>query len=336
MLKLGIIGTNFITDRMLKAAQETGQYQLTSVYSRHLSRARDFGQQYGATEFYDSLEDFFDQGDFSVVYIASPNSLHYPQDRLAIENDKDIIVEKPAFVNPHEYHEIVKLLKDHPRARLVEGARQIHTPLFVAAAKQLKKMKQVQGASFTMMQYSSRYDQVLNNADPLPNIFTKEFAGGALQDLGVYCVYDAVTLFGMPDSSVYYPTLIKTGVDGKGTAILQYHDFTVVLNFSKTTNTYIGSEIHGQRDTLWLDNAADFHQATYFDEEKKAHELSADVHRNPLYDELIDFAKLFNNPNDAVEETKYQRWLKLSQEVNQVMYDLRQSADLVFPADENY
>lgn len=336
MLKLGIIGTNFITDRMLKGAKETGQYQLMSVYSRHLSRAKDFGGKYGATEFYDSLEDFFDQGDFSVVYIASPNSLHYPQARLAIENDKDVIVEKPAFVNPHEYHEIAKLLKAHPKARLVEGARHIHMPLFKAMAKQVAKMKQVQGATFTMMQYSSRYDKVLANADPMPNIFTLEFAGGALQDLGVYCVYDAVTLFGMPDSCAYYPTLTKTGVDGKGVAVLQYHDFTVVLNFSKTTNTYIGSEIHGLRDTMWLDNATDFHQATYFDEEKKAHELTTEVHQNPLYGELVDFAQLFNHKDDPAQTKQYQHWLKLSQDVNQLMYDLRQSADLVFPSDENY
>ncbi|WP_367342087.1 Gfo/Idh/MocA family protein [Limosilactobacillus sp.] len=336
MLKLGIIGTNFITDRMLKAAEASGEYQLTSVYSRHLSRAKDFGEKYGATEFYDSLEDFFDQGDFSVVYIASPNSLHYPQARLAIENDKDVIVEKPAFVNPHEYHEIDKLLANHPQARLVEGARHIHTPLFKAMAKQVAQMKQVQGATFTMMQYSSRYDKVLENADPMPNIFTLEYAGGALQDLGVYCVYDAVTLFGMPDSSVYYPTLVETGVDGKGVAVLQYHDFTVVLNFSKTTNTYIGSEIHGLRDTMWLDNATDFHQATYFDEEKKAHELKAEVHQNPLYDEMVDFAQLFNHKDDPAEIKQYDRWHKISRNVNQLMYDLRQSADLVFPSDENY
>ena len=79
MLKLGIIGTNIITDQMLDAAKTTGQYQLTAVYSRTLTRAKEYGEPYGATAFYDSLEDFFDEGDFDVVYIASPNSKHYEQ-----------------------------------------------------------------------------------------------------------------------------------------------------------------------------------------------------------------------------------------------------------------
>ena len=41
MLKLGIIGTNIITDQMLDAAKTTGQYQLTAVYSRTLTRAKE-------------------------------------------------------------------------------------------------------------------------------------------------------------------------------------------------------------------------------------------------------------------------------------------------------
>ena len=88
MLKLGVIGTNIITDQMLDAAKTTGKYELTAVYSRTLEHAEKFGKPYGATEFYDDIDKFFEEGDFDVVYIASPNSLHYQQARKAIENDK--------------------------------------------------------------------------------------------------------------------------------------------------------------------------------------------------------------------------------------------------------
>ena len=67
MLKLGIIGTNIITDQMLDAAKTTGQYQLTAVYSRTLTRAKEYGEPYGATAFYDSLEDFL-----SLIHISEP------------------------------------------------------------------------------------------------------------------------------------------------------------------------------------------------------------------------------------------------------------------------
>lgn len=336
MLKLGIIGTHIITDQMLDAANTTGRYKLTTVYSRTLDRAKQFGKPYGATEFYDSLEDFFDEGDFDVVYIASPNSLHYEQARLAIENDKFVILEKPAFVNPEEFSAIESLLHAHPKARLVEAARHIHTGIFAAAKDQLKKMNTIQGATFTVMKYSSRYDKVLAGDKPYPNIFTKEFAGGALQDLGVYGVYAAVDLFGTPNSVVYFPTIVASGVDGKGVAILTYDNFEVTLNVGKTANSYLGSEVYGLKDTLYFDSIFDTTEVTYYDDKKQAHPIKAPVfYTNSMVDEMNDFADLFENPDDQKEKDLYGDWLKKARTVNSVMFDLRQSADLSFPADDN-
>lgn len=337
MLKLGIIGTNIITDQMLDAARKTDQYVLTSVYSRSMKRAKEFGEQYDATEFFDDLEKFFEEGDFDVVYIASPNSEHYRQARMAIENDKFIIVEKPAFVNPGEFSAIESLLAAHPKARLVEAARHIHTPLYIAALKKVDEMKKdyVQGGTFTVMKYSSRYDKVLDGDQPYPNIFTLKYAGGALMDLGVYAVYAAVTMFGQPKTVVYYPTLAKTGVDAKGVAILNYEKFTVALNIGKTSNSYLYSEVYGLKDTLVFDSIFETKDVTYYDSEKRPHRLDVPVKANSMIDEMSDFAKLFNDPDNEEQMMKYKGWLDLARMVNAVMYSLRQSAQLEFPADKD-
>lgn len=337
MLKLGIIGTHIITDQMLDAAKTTGKYKLTAVYSRTMDRAEEFGKPYGATEFYDDLNRFFEKGDFDVVYVASPNSVHYEQIRLAIENDKYIIVEKPAFANPGEFSAIESLLAAHPKARLVEAARHIHTALYKQALTKVEEMKKnhCQGGTFTVMKYSSRYDKVLADDKPYPNIFTLKYAGGALMDLGVYAVYGAVTMFGAPASVVYYPTLAKTGVDAKGVALLNYPHFTVTLNIGKTANSYLDSEVYGLKDSLVFDSIFDTKKVTYYDEDKQAHVLDAPVEKNSMTDEMNDFADLFNNPNDEQEMKKYNHWMNLARTVNSVMYSLRQSANLVFPADKD-
>lgn len=336
MLKLGIIGTHIITDQMLDAAKTTGKYQLTAVYSRTLERAQEFGQPYGATEFYDDLNRFFEDGDFDVVYIASPNSCHYKQVRLAIENDKFVIVEKPAFVNPTEFSAIESLLAAHPQARLVEAARHIHVPLYQAGLDKVNEMKKshLQGATITVMKYSSRYDKVLADDKPYPNIFTKKFAGGALMDLGVYAVYGAVTMFGEPATVVYFPTLAKTGVDAKGVAVLNYDQFTVTLNFGKTANSHLSSEVYGLKDTLVFDSIFNTKQVTYYDADQTAHQLDVPVEKNSMTDEMNDFADLFNHPDDPEQDRKYQHWMDLSRTVNSVMYSLRQSAQLDFPSDQ--
>ena len=54
-----------------------------------------------------------------------------------------------------------------------------------------------------------------------------------------------------------------------------------------------------------------------------------------MVDELNDFANLFENPNDEVQAALYKKWFELARTVNMVMFNLRESADLTFPADNN-
>lgn len=334
MLKLGIIGSHTITEQMLAAAKLSKRYQLTSVYSRSKERAQQFGQRYGATEFFDDLETFFAQGSFDVVYIASPNSCHFAQAKLAIENSKQVIVEKPAFVNPQQMQTILNLLKKHPEVHLVEAARHMYTPLYQLARDKVKAMKVIQGATVTTMKYSSRYDKVLDPSAPNLNIFNPAFAGGALMDLGVYGVYLAVDLFGMPHETHYYPTMTSSGVDGKGVAILNYGSFTVTLNIGKTTNSYLPTEIYGLKDAVVFDNAFDTHRISYYDSHKQEHELIPEHwYGNPMLDEMLVFADMFEKAHDTSVQARYQKQLTRAKQVNDVMYSLRQSANMTFPAD---
>ena len=76
MLKLGIIGTGAISHHFIEAAHASGEYQLVAVYSRKLETAASFASRYENIQLFDQLEDFF-KSSFDVVYIASPNSLHF-------------------------------------------------------------------------------------------------------------------------------------------------------------------------------------------------------------------------------------------------------------------
>ena len=100
MLALGVIGTNWISHQFVEAALASGKYQLKGVYSRKLATAEEFGAKYDGECFYETDLDKFFARDFDVVYIASPNSLHFAQAKVALLAGKHVIVEKPAFSNP--------------------------------------------------------------------------------------------------------------------------------------------------------------------------------------------------------------------------------------------
>lgn len=326
MLKLGIIGTNWITQQFIDAAHESGEWQLTTVYSRHLARATEFAAHNHAPETFDDLDQFFSQGHFDVVYIASPNSLHFEQAKLALAHGKHVIVEKPAVANPAEFAELDACLAAHPNCLLFEAARQIHEVNFKRIQAQIAKMPQIQGATLTYMKYSSRYDAVL--AGETPNIFSLDFAGGALQDLGVYLAYDAVGWFGMPDFATYAPTSTRTKVDGKGVAVLHYPNFTITLNVGKTSNSFLPSEINGLRDAIVMDNAAELATVTYHDVDGQVANIGVQPDANPMLAEARDFAAVINDP--VGHQTDYQNWRQLSRQVNQLLFNLRQSGGIYF------
>ncbi|WP_413627029.1 Gfo/Idh/MocA family oxidoreductase [Fructilactobacillus vespulae] len=327
MIKVGIIGTNWITQRMIDAANATGEYQLTAVYSRTEKRAIEFAQQNNCEQTFTQLDEFFASPAFDTVYIASPNSFHYRQVLTAIQNDKNVIIEKPAFLSPYQVQSVFDELKNHPDVHLFEAARNIHMPAFKELKKRLAETERIDGADLTFSQYSSRYDLVLQNQTP--NVFNLDFGGGTLADLGIYPLYAAIGLFGKPRKQAYYPTFIKSGADGKGTAVLTYDKFTVTLNFSKMSNSNQNSEVYSARKVFEIDSAGEFTTAWETDQTKQV--ISDTYQSNPMIPELQDFARVLNHPEDVTNQNDYQNWLELVKTVNLILVRLANTAGIEYP-----
>ena len=61
--------------------------------------------------------------------------------------------------------------------------------------------KSIIGGHFSYAKYSLKMPELL--AGNTPNIFSADFSGGALMDLGVYAVYAAIGLIGAPHTARY-------------------------------------------------------------------------------------------------------------------------------------
>lgn len=331
MINLGIIGTNWITDQFVQAAHETGKYQLAAVYSRKLESAQKFGEKYGDVEYATDLDTFFKIEHLNTIYIASPNSLHFEQAKQAILAGKNVIVEKPAFSTPKEMDEIIELA-NQKRVYFFEAARNIHEKAFKTVADFLPLKDRIIGADFSFMKYSSRYDQVLDGEEP--NIFSTHFSGGALADLGVYPIYAAVAWFGMPQDSLYFGQKISTGVDGMGMGILRYENFDVTIRTGKIGDSFQQSEIYLANGTLVLDAVNSISEAVFHDRDHhRRDKLTLRPLENPMVEEAEEFAQVLLNPTDQKLGTDYEEWVELARNVNQVIYDMRKSAGIVFDAD---
>ncbi|APU72011.1 Gfo/Idh/MocA family protein [Companilactobacillus crustorum] len=329
MISLGIIGTNWITKQFVKATDETKAFGLTNVYSRTEQKAQEFIDDLGKRDISIStdLKKFFKE-DFDTVYIASPNALHFIQAKQAIENGKNVIVEKPSTSTIEEFAILDKLAHEK-NVYLFEAARHIHEPIFKKIEAVVEKHRSdLSGATFSYMKYSSRYDAYKNGENP--NVFTTKFSGGALYDLGVYTVYDAVVLFGQPEKVSYNAEFLASGIDGSGSLTLKYSDFDVDIIIGKTKNSYMSSEIYFGKDTLLLDNGGDINHLDWADDNKNITDVPTNKSENPMDSEASEFARVMNE-NDT--ET-YDKLLRYARIVNRVLEQARTSAGLVFDADE--
>jgi len=55
-VRFGIIGTNWITDKLIDAGKETEDFELAAVYSRKEETARAFADKYGVDTIFTDLE----------------------------------------------------------------------------------------------------------------------------------------------------------------------------------------------------------------------------------------------------------------------------------------
>lgn len=332
MFAVGMIGTSSISHEFAKALQMSEEYIVKAVYSRTLFTAESFGEIYQADLFFNDLEEFMASPEIDVVYIASPNSLHFSQTMLALQNGKHVIVEKPSFSNTKEWEIAFNVAKEQGLL-LFEAARHVHDPNYKIVKNEIAKMDGLDSIILNFGKYSSRYDQVLRGEEP--NIFSLTYSGGAWMDLGVYSLYAAIDWFGVPDSGEYFMKKIQTGVDGSGTAVLRYPHFDVTLHLSKISNLLLDSEIHAGKQTLILDSVSitesiELHNG----ETSEKIQLAVSPSAHLMVDEAKEFARILKDPENTENKKDYENWKQLSHDVSIWLEKLRKQAGLFFEADQ--
>lgn len=326
MFRLGIIGTGAISHEFIQAAHDSGDYKLTAVYSRRLETAEQFAAPYATVDLYDDLDHFL-VADLDVIYIASPNSLHFDQAKLALEAGKSVIIEKPAVTKLAEWQELVKLAKQQD-LYLFEAARNYHETAFETIARFLEG-HEILGAHFSYAKYSSKMPDLL--AGKNPNVFSSRFAGGALMDLGIYPLYAAVRLFGQPSKARYQAQQLPNSIDLNGTGELIYPDFQVTLFTGKNISSQLPAEIYTDQGTLTLNAIERVSSAIFQSHQGDITELDI----KPASHQMLEEAKQFARYLKGQESDNYQKNLQDTASVHETLAAMRAEAGIHFE-EENH
>ncbi|MGC5327350.1 Gfo/Idh/MocA family protein [Brevibacillus sp. SYSU BS000544] len=327
MIRFGVIGTNWITEELIHAASEIEDFSLTAVYSRTETKAKEFAARFNAPHVYTDLDTMANSSEVDAVYIASPNSLHAEQAITCMKHGKHVLCEKPIASNAREVQEMFRVAREN-NVLLMEAVKSTITPNFRAIQANLHKIGKLRRFTSSFCQYSSRYDAY--QAGTILNAFNPAFSSGSLMDIGMYCVYPMVVLFGRPSGIQASGLLLESGVDGQGSMLVKYEDKDAVLMHSKITNSNLPSEIQGELGTIVIDKISSPNKVEIRYKDGTLEDLTQpQVPRTMVY-EVREFIELITKGEVESPTNSYRNSLI----VMEILDEARKQMGVVFPADK--
>lgn len=216
-LNWGILGTGQIAREMGQALKAVNG-EIYAVCGTSLEKAETYQQEFDVAKAYGSADEMLADEKVDIVYIATPHNSHYTWMMASLQAGKHVFCEKSITVNSRQLEACVALAQEKGLV-ICDGTTLLHMPLY-------KKLKQIiqDGAigevKMVQVNFGSCKEYDIHN-----RFFSKELAGGALLDIGVYAVaFARYFMKSRPDAVLTTANYFETGVDETSGILLKNPD----------------------------------------------------------------------------------------------------------------
>jgi xylose dehydrogenase (NAD/NADP) len=246
-VRWGILSTARINDKVLAGAREAAGFSVLAVASRDAARARAWAAEREIPRAYGSYEELLADPDVEAVYNPLPNALHVPWTLRALQAGKHVLCEKP-FARTAAEAERAYALAAERGLLLSEAFMYRHHPQI---ARLLSLV--AEGAVGRLRLVRAQFSFPLAEASDVR--LSAALEGGALMDVGCYCLHAARTLAGEPSAFAAVQEHGGDGVDVRFAAALRFPD-GVLAHFDAGLDCAERDELEvvGEAGTLWLDD----------------------------------------------------------------------------------
>jgi D-xylose 1-dehydrogenase (NADP+, D-xylono-1,5-lactone-forming) len=242
-MRLGLLSTARINDAILAGAAATEAVDVVAVGSRSEERARAYAAEKGLPRWHGSYEALLADPEVDAIYISLPNGLHAEWAVRCADAGKHALVEKPFS---SRVAEVERAFDAAERNGVVmsEGFMWRHNPqtfrlLEMVNAGAIGEVRLVRATfSFDLDRPGDvRWDPALD--------------GGALMDVGCYCISGIRLVCGEPVDVAGYG--IGEGVDARFAGVLRFHDgMLATFDCGFDLPNRDGLEVIGSEGTLYL------------------------------------------------------------------------------------
>lgn len=227
-------------------AGATEAVEVVAVASRDEARAQGYAHERGIERGHGSYEALLADPDVDAVYVSLPNGLHHEWTMRVLAAGKHVLCEKPYSRHPAEVEEAWAAAEARGLV-VAEGLMYRHHPQ-VDRAKRLVEAGAIGRLRLIRSSFSVRL------LDPGDVRLVRDLDGGALMDLGCYCVNGSRLLGGEPEHVLGEQVLAPSGVDVAFHGTLRFPDEVVAqfdASFSLPSRQRL--EAVGEEGTLTLD-----------------------------------------------------------------------------------
>jgi predicted dehydrogenase len=194
-IRWGVLSTASIGVRKVLPAMRQGQYsEVTAIASRDLTRARQTASQLGIAKAYGSYQELVDDPQIDAIYNPLPNQLHVPWTIKAAEAGKHVLCEKPLSLTVAEAESLL-VVRERTSVKIGEAFMIRSHPQWLRA-KAVIDSGRIGDLRCVMAAFS------YFNIDPKNIRNHVESGGGALYDIGCYCIQSARYGFGAEPTRV--------------------------------------------------------------------------------------------------------------------------------------
>ena len=254
-MKLAILGSGFIARFYADAlVGQRRKDEITIVYSRTLSNAKKFADDYNVPNFTDSIQECVSHKDVDAVVIALSNDMHLEAVLACAAAGKHPLCTKPLGRNAKEALEMLQAVE---KANVTGG----YLEDLVYAPKALKSIAAIKSGSIGEVIWAKSRE---THPGPHSDWFwdKEKSGGGALVDLGCHCVELCRSYIGKnikPVEVICWADTRLHPIDAEDNAVgmVKYENGAIgqfEVSWSFRGGMDLRDEVMGTEGTIWMNN----------------------------------------------------------------------------------
>lgn len=314
-----ILGTGNIGREMATALNEVNG-EIYAVCNPKLEKSKAFADEFHIANSYNDYDEMIKDPKIDIVYIATPHNLHYEYILKSIKNGKHVFCEKAITVNAKQLDEVVAIAKEKNLV-IVEGMTMFHMPLY-KKLREIVKSGVIGKVKMVQVNFGSCKEYDVTN-----RFFSKELAGGALLDIGVYATsFARYFMESKPNVILTTAKYFETGVDEQSGIIMKNDcDQMAVMALTMRAKQPKRGVVAGELGYIEVNNYPRADKATiFYSEDGRTEELSLGETAKALNYEVKDMQEYITN-NTGDDQ------LALTVDVTHLLSEIRNQWGLVYP-----